>query len=505
MHGWDVGRERVATIVYSGNEITAFHNRGDTDYLLVTFAELHHERQPEGYYFGKHLVERSDISCIALINQVKGFFLSSEMEDVARIVDQVRGDRKVIVFGQSMGAFGAIKHSAMLRADYVIACSPFYSMDPAELNLPSDRHRYVLMQSMQHHGVTYRPEFTGMGLKATDCHGRIISLYDPFDSTDTFDAGLIRTHLPTVEFVTVPLASHEIYNLSWTPKMFSLLMAAVQSDDRGAFGREMNEIRRATAQFMLRTIRRATYQKPEMCARVFRSPRLTRNVDYKIMLADPINLILVYRLFAKGQRRLAASHFALVAKEVMQIDLDGAEAPDGPVIDTVIGRKLCLLMSHHGSFLAYDPNTRSIHLERNILTHPHLVPIHAKQANGGWVFFIRSGSGEIPVALAAGDSGLTAPELVPAGDNTVAIRSGGGFLSVNQTGLLQLVPEVVAEQERFVPLPIGEQQAAVKAGSINWFDQALLTQSAPTLTISNDTAATRAPRINRWVKLFARR
>ena len=495
----------MATIVYSGSEIAAFHHRGDSDYLLVTFSELHHERQGEHYYFAKHLVERGDISCIGVINHVKGFYLSSEMENVVRIVEQVRGDRKVIVFGQSMGAYGAIKHSAALRADYVIACSSFYSMDPGELDLPSDRHRYILMQSMHHHGVVYRPEFTGMALKPTDCHGRIISLYDPFDSTDAYDADLIRKHLPTVEFVTVPLASHEIYNLSWTPKMFSLLMAAVQSDDRGAFAREMNEIRRATSQFMLRTIRKATYQKPEMCARVFRSPRLTRNIEYKAMLADPINLVLVYRLFAKGQRQLAAGHFALVAKEVMQVDLDGAAVADGPVIDTVITRKLCLLMSWHGSCLAYDLNTRSFHLDRNILTHPHLVPIHAKQADGGWVFFIRSESREIPVTLSTGDVGFTAPELVPAGDNTVAIRSGGSFLSVNQAGLPQLVPQILGEQERFVPLPIGEHQAAVKAGSINWFDQALLSQSAPTLTISNDTAATRAPRTGRWLKLFTRK
>ena len=505
IHAWVVGEDRVATIVYSGNEVGVFHHRGESDYLLVTFSELHHERQGEYYYFGKHLAEKGDISCIGVINHVKGFYMSSEIENVVKIVDQIRGDRKVIVFGQSMGAFGAIKHSAALRADYVVACSSFYSMDPDELNLPSDRHRNILLHSMQHHGVVYRPEFTGMGLKPADCHGRIISLYDPFDSTDAYDADLIRKHLPTVEFVTVPLASHEIYNLSWTPKMFSLLMEAVQSDDRGAFAREMNEIRRATSQFMLRTIRKATYHKPEMCARVFRSPRVTRNVDYKIMLADPINLVLVYRLFAKGQRQLAASHFALVAKEVMQLDLDNAEVAEGPVIDAVIARKLCLLMSCHGSFLAYDLNTRSVHLDRNILTHPHLVPIHAKQADGGWVFYIRSESREIPVTLSSGDAGFTASELVPAGDNTVAIRGGGGVLSVNQVGLPHVVPQVLGEQERFVPLPIGEQQAAVKAGSINWFDQALLSQSAPAMTISNDIVATRAPRTGRWLKLFTRK
>ncbi len=494
----------MAVKVYSGDEVAAYHNPGLSDYLLVTFSELHHERHGENHYFVKHLVEKADISCVGLINHVKGFYLSSEMENVVRIVDQVRGDRKVIVFGQSMGAYGAIKHAAALRADYVVACSPFYSMDPDELEFPSDRHRQILMHSMQHHGVVYRPEFKGMGLKTDDCHGRIVALYDPFDSVDTYDSALIRKHLPGVEFVTVPLASHEIYNPSWTPKMFSLLMEALQSSDRSAFAREMNEVRRATSQFMLRTIRKATYQKPEMCARALRSPRLALNIDYKGMLSDPINMVLAYRLFAKGSRTLGANHFALVARQVLQLDLGDAEVADGPVIEAVVARKLCLLMSYHGSFLAYDLNARSVRLDRNVFKRTDLVPVHARLTDGAWVFYIRSESREIPITMSSSDPSFTSAELVPASDNTVAVRSGSRYLSVTQAGELQVATELQSEQERFVPLPIGELETVVKAGSINWFDQVLMTQEPTPLPISNDTAATRAPRTNRWLKLFVR-
>ncbi len=494
----------MAAIVYSGDEIAAYYNSGFSDYMLVTFSELHHERLGEDHYFVKELVEKADISCVGIVNVVKSFYLSAEMENVIRIVDRVRGDRRLIVFGQSMGGYAAIKYSAALRADYVIACSPFYSMDPDELDLPSDRHRYILTKSMQHHGVVDRPEFKGMGLRASDGHGRIISLYDPFDSTDTFDSVLIRKNMPTAEFVTVPLASHEIYNGSWTPRMFSLLMEAVQSDDHQAFAREMNEIRRATPQFMLRTIRKAAYQQPEMCVRALRSPRVTRNIDYKSILADPINMILIYRLFAKGRRTLAVGHFAAVARVLMQLEFSDVELGDGPVIETVIGPKLCLLMSFHGSFLAYDINARSVVLDRNVFQRSDVVPIHAKHVDGGWIFYIRSESREIPITMSSNDPSFTSAELVAAGDNTVAIRSGDRVLGVNQAGAMQIVSEIRSEEERFVPLPIGEQAVAVKAGAINWFDQALMTQSAPALPISNDITPTRAPRTNRWLKLFAR-
>ena len=503
MHAGVAEEVRVATIVYMGDEIAAYHNPGQSDYLLVTFSELHHERQGEDHYFVKHLVEKADISCIGIVNTVKSFYLSAEMEAVVGIVDQVRGDRKVIVFGQSMGAYAAIKYSAALRADYVMACSPFYSMDPDELDLPSERHRQVLVHSMQHHGVVHRPEFKGMGLRVADCHGRIVSLYDPFDSVDTYDSALLRKHLPMVEFVTVPLASHEIYNASWTPAMFKLLMEALQSDDKAALAREINTIRRATAQFMLRTIRKAAFQKPEMGARAFRSPRIVGNVDYRAMLADPINMVLIYRLFAKGSRALAVSHFALVAREVLQLDLGGVVA-DGPVIDTVVTRRLCLLMSHHGSFLAYDLNTRLVCLDRNVLKRHDLVPIHARLADGAWVFYIRSESREIPIAVSSADPSFASAELVAANEHTVAVRSGSRYLSVNQAGALRVVPEILGEHERFVPLPIGDQETAVKAGSINWFDQAVMAQSSAPLPFSNDVAATRAPRTNRWLKLFAR-
>ena len=492
----------MATTVYSGDEIVAYHNPGMSDYLVVSFTALFPERFGENYYLGKPLIERADISCVGIINPAKNFYLSAEMEHVIRIVDQVRGDRKVIVFGQSLGAYAAIKHSAALRADYVMSCSPFYSVDPDDLDLPSDRHHYILKQTMQHHGVLWRPEFKNMGLKPSDCSGRVVAFYDPFESIDSYDVALLRRNVPSIEFVTVPLASHEICNESWTPAIFSRLMAALQSDDRMVLAREMNTIRRGTAKFMLRTIRKAADRKPEMCARVFRSPRLVKNIEYKVMLADPVSMTLIYRLFARGSRALAVSHFALVAREVMQVELGDAAVDDGSVIEAVAARRLCLLMSCHGSFLAYDMNARTVRLDRNVFRRADLVPIHARLVDGAWVFFIRSESREIPVTISSADPSAAA-ELVAAGDNAVAVRNGDRYLGVTQTGELRLVPEVLSEQERFVPLPIGEQET-VKASSINWFDQALLTQQASALPISNDIAPTRAPRTNRWRRLLGR-
>ena len=489
-------------IIYQGKEIVGYHNIGISDYLLVTFSELHHERLGDGHYFLKQLVEKAGISCIGVINTVKGFYLSPEMTEIHRVVDTVRGDRKVIVFGQSMGGYAAIKNSASLRADYVIACSPFYSMDEDELELPSDRHRRILMHSMAHHGVVQRSEFKGMGIRASDCAGRVVTLYDPSDFVDLFDSNLLRRHLPEAEFLPVPHAGHEIYNASWSAEMFASLMRAVRSDDRTALEREVTRLRRDNVQFIIRSLRKAAYHKPDLCLAALHSKRVTENPGFRTILADPMNLLLVYRLFLKGSRAAAARHFAYIAREVLQLNPGRMEMEYGPLVETTLGRTPCLLLSFHGTFLAYNLSTRLICLERHVFNGGDVVPVFARSADGVCRFYIRSERRETLVFLDGAVPSLARPELVPAGDHAVAIRSGEAYLSVSHAARLEAVA-AVGEQERFVPLPMSEQSSVVKAGSINWFDQVMLTQPPAPPLISNQPDAIRRRRVSRWTRLFA--
>ncbi len=496
-------------IVHSGQEIVVHQNHGATDYLLVTFCELHNEHLAHMHYFLQPIVDEANISCIGVMTTIKGFYLSPEMDEVFRIVERERRGRKVVVFGQSMGAYAAIKHSRALKADYVMACSPFFSMDPDELEFPSDRHRKILMHSMAHHNVVDRPQFKGMRITAADTHGRVVVFYDPSEFVDVYDAELLQKYLPDAEFVTVPHANHAVYNSSWRASMFGALVRAIRSDDRRAVVREMNRIRRGNAQFMVRSLRKASQRKPLLCLKALHSPRIAQHADYKTILNDPLNMMLVYTLFARGDRAEATKHFALVAREVLQLRAPPVDVGDGPLLDTVLGQKRCLLLSVHGTFVGYEMGNRSIRLEQQVFGRSDLFPVFAKWADGTSSFYILSNDREIPISLSTGDASsgdqvqVASPQLVLDGENRIAIRSGDSFLGASLKGRLQPAA-VLGQHERFVPMPMPEQAGAQKAGSLNWFDQVVLTQPPPAPLIENDMSAARQRRTPRWRRLFAR-
>ncbi len=496
-------------IVQAGEEIVVHQNHGTSDYLLVTFCELHNEHLAHTHYFLKPIVEEANISCIGVMNTLKGFYLSSEMDEVFRLVERERRGRKVVVFGQSMGGYAAIKHSRALKADYVLACSPFFSMDPDELEFPSDRHRKILQHSMTHHNVVDRPQFKGMGITAADTQGRVVVFYDPSEFVDVYDADLLRKHLPEGEFVTVPHANHAVYNSSWRATMLSDLVRAMRSEDKQAVVREMNRIRRGNAQFMVRSLRKASQRKPLLCLKALRSRRIAGHPDYRTILNDPFNMLLVYTLFARGDRAAATTHFALVAKEVMKLRAPPVDVGDGPLLDTVLGQKRCLLMSTHGTFLGYEMASRSVRLEPQVFGRSDLFPVFARWSNGASSFYVLSNDHEIPISLNTGDAAsndvvaVAAPQLVEDGANCIAIRNGDGYLSARNNGRLH-PSAVLGVQERFIPVPMPEQSNVLKAGSLNWFDQVMLTQPPPAPLIENDMSAARQRRAPRWRRLFAR-
>ena len=496
-------------IVHSGDEIVVHQNLGTSDYLLVTFCELHNEHLAHVHYFLKPIVDEANISCIGVMTTVKGFYLSPEMDEVVRIVERERRGRKVVVFGQSMGGYAAIKHSRALKADYVLACSPFYSMDPDELEFPSERHRKILLHSMAHHDVVDLPQFKGMRITAADTHGRVVAFYDPSELVDVYDAALLRKHLPEAEFVTVPHANHAVYNASWRAATFSGLVRAMQDEDRRAVTREMNRIRRGNAHFIVRSLRKASQRKPLPCLKALHSPRVCGHPDFRTILSDPLNMLLVYTLFARGDREAAVRHFALVAREVMQLRSPPVEIGDGPLIGTVLGPKRCLLMSVHGTFLAYDMAGRSVRLEQHVFGRSDLFPVFAKVADGASSFYVLSNEREIPIALSTDEASsrepvpVVSPHLVEDGAHCIAIRSGDVYLGAGGNGRLQPAA-VLGEWERFVPMPMPEQSGVLKAGSLNWFDQVVLTQPPPAPLLENDMSAARQRRAPRWRRLFAK-
>ena len=67
-----------------------------------------------------------------------------------------------------------------------------HSVDPDDLDLPSERHRRILMHALAHYGIAFHPQLSRMGIVPSDVSGRLVMLYDETEFIDAFDAGLAR-------------------------------------------------------------------------------------------------------------------------------------------------------------------------------------------------------------------------------------------------------------------------------------------------------------------------
>ena len=489
-------------IVFTGQQIVVHANEGASDYLLVSFNQLNSEHVASEHYFLQPQVEHQNIACIGVMTTEKGFYLSPEIDAVVRLVDEARRGRPVIVFGQSMGGYAALKHSAALRADYVIAASPFYSMDPDDLELPSERHRKILMHSLAHHGVHYLPKFAGMGIKDHDTSGRLVVLYDPAEMIDQFDADLIARHVPRTEFITIPHSGHVIYDASWDSALIAELMRAVQAPDPTQIVKAVNRMRRTHLVFVLRSLDKASIRKPRLCTAALHAPRLVRDPMYRAMIGDPLNLRAIYRLVTRGEHDTAAAHLAYMTRALFELKLGPIADRQGLTALQTLSRWPCLLLTCHGSYLVYDTQRRNIRFEPHPFRRVEILPIVAIIQDGAPRFYVIRDGVEQPVRLTENAEGGEGPadasdEIVEINAHQVAIHNAGRYLGAVPTGGLQMLP-AITHQQQLVVLPLAEDSPVAQATPISWFDRVAIAVPPPR---AEPPAARRAPR---WQKLFGK-
>lgn len=464
-------------IIYTGQQIIAHGNEGSSDYLLVTFSPLYSEDDAAGLYYLQSHVERADISCIGVMTTERAFFLSREMDEVARLVRIARRGRKVIVFGQSMGGYAALKYSASLEADYVLASSPYYSVDPDELDLKSDRERRILSQQMRSHGVPQRPEFKGMGIRNADVSGRLVVIYDPAQRVDAHDVELISKRISRVEVTPAWHAGHVIYDGSWNTAATFGLLDAVRSSQPQAVRQELARLRRSSPVLLLRGLGKAVDRKPKLAGAALRSPAFTTHPDARGPMLSGLNLRLIYVLISNGFRAEAQTHFSFFLREMLGQDHE-------PLVQDGSGAIRHLLLGTHGAFLAYDTVQNQIRFDSHIFGRETIKPIVARVIEGRLVFSTLSNGTETEVPSNAWkverDVVMFPPKILAHGACRLGLQTGDTFFGAGLAGELHTHP-VIASQESFVAVAIQADTNSLAADVPNWFEPDPVAQTAPAL------------------------
>ncbi len=489
-------------LVFSGKELVAHWNEGESDYLLVTFDQLNHEGVAETHFLLQPQVVPGRISCIGVTTRQKNFYRSPEIADVAAAVARVRGDRPVIVFGQSAGGYAALKYSGLLGADYVIACSPFFAVRAEELGLSDDKQRRILTHMMSTHGVADRPEFDGMAIRPEDVSGRVAVLYDPGEMVDAYAVRLIRKAIPDAQVFTVPHAGHVIYDGSWSTAILEALFAAIRSPDREQLGPVLAQLRRRQMPFLVRILTKAANRKPGLFVAAMGAKRITKHPNYRDLAGSPFNLRAINLLVERGDHALAASHLSTVIRAYYGFEIRPARWDAGVTAAGMLERHRCLVLSVHGTFLCWHAEDGYARFEPHPFNLASRLPIVASIRDGRAVFATVSEGVETEIRLFPADSEFAdAPDqLIALDGNGIALENHGRYLGATPDGAQQVFP-MVNYQQRMMLLPIADNSALFQKKQVSWFDRAVEAEANATAQVAVKTVQRATPR---WRRLFGR-
>lgn len=199
-------------IIFSGTEVVVHFSKESGRSLFVTFIGAYHEKEATTDFFLQSFVEKNGFCCVGITSHIRGFYLSKEITEVAKLVDAMASNLdRIILIGQLMGGYAAIKYSKLFNASCVLAFAPVYSLDPDEFGSGADLKRKILARSVVYHCIPHRPEFKEMGVSAADIKGLVILVYDPDQYTDEFNVKAIKREVTDSRSIPVRYLGHTLY------------------------------------------------------------------------------------------------------------------------------------------------------------------------------------------------------------------------------------------------------------------------------------------------------
>lgn len=187
-------------VFYDTEKLHAIHHKGDPRHgTLIQFsaAILAQGKEP---LWAKAFFSRWKGDAILITPRGKDYFPPTLMGPLLSALPAL--PNPVIVMGSSMGGYGALKYSAELGADAVIAFAPQFSVSPHEA--PFDPGRHGFYNAELHGDMAIRPE---------DISGEVAIFYDPEVNWDTLHTQAIVGAVKGAKVVTARYGGHELIEL----------------------------------------------------------------------------------------------------------------------------------------------------------------------------------------------------------------------------------------------------------------------------------------------------
>jgi len=186
-------------IIYEDADIRVIWHPGQTDYVMISFGDLN--TLADGLrFFADGPADKADIATIGIVAKSGNWYPASALAAASDVINRHAASfPSRILYGSSMGGYGAIKFSKLLSATEVISLCPQWSLDISECNgFDPDWQDY------------FNDRMTNMGIHQQDTAGRIFMFFDPYDKIDAFHATMIRANSDHVTALKVPRVAHHL-------------------------------------------------------------------------------------------------------------------------------------------------------------------------------------------------------------------------------------------------------------------------------------------------------
>jgi len=205
--------------LFEDDHVRIIYKHGQSDYVLVTFGDMVTKLDGDRFYADVP-AEKAGMAAIGFVAKKENWFPAASIGAGAEAIRSLlQRFSTVITYGGSMGGYGAIKYSAMLGADLVIALCPQWSLDAQECGFEP---------GWQQH---YQPSMAQMGIRPSDVAGRVFLLADLGHALDRAHAGKIAQAVPDLRIINFPSVDHHVTTvLAGTENLIQLLEACRVDD-----------------------------------------------------------------------------------------------------------------------------------------------------------------------------------------------------------------------------------------------------------------------------------
>ncbi|CAH0138096.1 hypothetical protein ROS9278_00407 [Roseomonas sp. CECT 9278] len=187
--------------IHNSAALRVYWSGGVGDAVVVTFSHVGHG-DADGEFFARTVVEKLGLPAIGIVDRHDAWFPAEAMRAaIGEIRARIAAFREVVLFGSSMGGYGALRWSRDLQATTVIAWAPQWSISPNDVGDADRRYRRFYVPGLH----------DGMAVTHDAVDGRAFVFFDPCEPPDRFQAGRLAAVAPDrVRLVPMPRLGHEV-------------------------------------------------------------------------------------------------------------------------------------------------------------------------------------------------------------------------------------------------------------------------------------------------------